>query len=206
MVNPNLPTVDEFSKIFFDWQSKIEEEGQKKGVGSGGDFRRVFKETIKTIISDSKEQATLSISLSSKLNKIAKDFFTEFKEIKMEDLIYPDTYEDLVKLFEVVDGIVLFTTGDPEYQPRKIEKSGILKMLDKARKEAGKLNTYLHFLFALDKEATTLSLVKEFVKSISADSVMVVLYDDNPEKFQYADGYLTEFENKQNFKLHKIYV
>jgi len=189
--------IEEFSKIFFGWQTKIEKEGEEKGTGSGGDFRRVFKETVKEIIGSPLFQ---NHSLIQKLEKEADDFLQDFREIEMQDLVYKDAEEGSRLLCKEADHIVIFTTGDKDYQPRKIQKSGIIDLFQSAIKNSGK-NVSLEFLFSENKK----SEIPKIIEKIPG-KLLIAIYDDNPEKFKFAEKYIRELEEKIGIIFKKLYV
>lgn len=205
-----LPKLNEFSKIFFSWQTKLETEGQRRGLGSGGNFRKVFKKTIETILKlDRNRQKILFMmrpSFKEKVRIATEAFFTEFKNIKMKDTLYLDTRPGLLGLFTAVDGIVLTTTGDLEYQSIKIDRSGIYKILKKLKSSIGKPNMYMQFLLSRNKEAQMPQYLNEFMTHSKSSSITVFIYDDNPEKFKYANQYLLEWEKEQELSADKFYV
>lgn len=206
----SIPKLEEFSEIFFSWQTKIETEGQQKGLGSGGNFRKVFQKTIETILKhDENRQNVLSMMkplFKEKMRISTEIFFQEFKNIKMKDTLYSDTQSGLAELFTTVDGIVLTTTGDLKYQSTKIDKSGVYRILKKAKSTTINPSIYIRFLLAPNKEAKIPQYLDEFIDYSKSSSIIIFIYEDNPEKFKYVNQYLLKWEQEQGLIIEKAYV
>lgn len=189
---------------FFDHQHAIERE-----LGGGGNFREVFQRTIGSIFEQAKKNGW-SEDLFGKITPEefkarTENFFQDFAEIEMEDTLYHDIPSALSYLVNNVGGIVPYTQGDPEYQPKKIDKSRVWEKLLEEKIKPGKEEPFWGEIISTKKETEIPRIINEFV-SKSNSNVCVVIYDDSVGNFAKAEEYIRQYENKSGIPVKRLYV
>lgn len=206
----------ELAKTFFSERSGVEIDGRKTGVDSGGDYKETFKGTLQSIIAFVKEKGWTDEIFAGlddrQIEKKTDEFLDEFRKIKMDDSLYHDIPESLPKIFQRVDGVSLWSSGHENYQPKKIEQSGIGNLLKKeaeVRRHVGR-TFFLESAITQNKEIEIPNILKRFKDSLEngerGSRIRVVIYDDTLENFQKAEKYIQEFEKGEGTTVERVYV
>lgn len=203
--DPNHPIrKTEFANVFFGHQSAVEKEGEAAGIGSGGNFKEVFKRTFKNVLEKARESGLEGLDQDEDLEMLSDTFLEKLSRIKMEDTIYHDTYSAAFDLFKTADGVILYTTGDPAIQPVKIERSGVMELLGNA-KEKSQSSASLRAVISHKKEAEIPNVLRDYVGEHDGE-IMVAIYDDSIANFEKAKQFLVEFQAQSGVVVEPLFV
>lgn len=212
--NPKHPIRETLlANIFFEEQSNVEREGEEEGIGNRGDFKETFRRTARSVDDFFSKKGLPKLRIGE--DKV-EEFFEEFLRIKMDDTIYHDLASHVIVPFsdiaKRVDGLAIWSSGDPAYQPKKIALSGIEKLVDIAKEEqeqSGR-SVFTESVISQKKDAEIPGLLKRFYDALSAEKkpsrIKVIIYDDSVGNFEKADKYIKEFEDAQGIKVEREYI
>lgn len=199
------------AKIFFEEQSNVEKQGEKEGIGAGGDFKKTFRRTVIDINVRARSKGLPELPLGS-----VERFFEEFLRIKMSDTLYHDFGNDVAVSLPVIagktDGLSIWSTGDSTYQPKKIALSGIEKLVDEAKKEQEQSGhpIFTESVISQKKEAEIPGLLMHFYNALpkekKTERIKVIIYDDSVGNFGKAEKYIKEFKDTQGIKVEREYI
>lgn len=207
---------------FFGQQARDEKGNAAKGFGAAPDYEMVFNRTLFDFLHLVRKETNLVpkgdlgslpedergkrvVDIRRQLRQRADSFMEDMRAIEMEDTIYSDVRVGMPELIKNVDGVVVWTSGHPNYQLAKIEKSKIQRLLEASASDSEK-EVVRDPLISRNKEKDTLGLLEQFVSEHPKDEVAVVIYDDSQGNFAKSDRTIGEFEKNTGRKVNRLFV
>lgn len=179
------------ARRIFEVQKMLEE------TPGGMDWKKLFKLLLKEISEHIERD-------SPEAEHWAEKFMQEFKDIEMADTIYPDIPQAFQKLAEQAAEVVLWTMGDlvNDHQKIKIQKSGILDLLDRA--DGGvRINTVI----AIDKFSALPALLEKFWEKEGQPSRLVVAaYEDSVNHLTKLKAVLDRWSLAKGLPVEQLYI
>lgn len=207
---------DPIRGLFFQKQEENEKAGgghPVRKIGNAPNFARVFDSTLSALREVAKTQPSLSEYL--KVYLTPKDYVRRIKEfmgalrcVEMADTHFAELKDAVPDLITESDMIAVWTSGHPNYQNAKIEKSGIQQILERAESEqpAGRLSIVQDPIISRDKIAEIPNFLKKVVSKYPGKQIMLVVYDDSESAFKKVEGKVLQFEAETGNEVIRSFV